>query len=985
MPMRSSRHPVRAVIAAVAWVIAVVATPSIAGAASTVKIAAAGDATPLGGVFAGPSFIGPPSAAGQGVVALRSRITGAVPREGIFLVTPISRIQVVTVGDPTPAGGVFRAFLGRPAVNARGQVAFFALFTGEEEETGLFVFSGGTIATVAVTGTPAPGDGTLGAFGAVGVSAGDPTITDTPFRGPALNERGDIAFVASLTDSEALGAIFLFSEGALSEVVRLDGRAGQASESFVGLGFPALTGAGDVVFRAEVADASGRVSTGLYRRGGDTVSAVVTDRTSLPVVGRFTHLPDAVGVNARGDIAFFAGRPPDAEDGGVKGLFLATAAGIRSVATPGMVLPGGGRLGTFVLPGEDEVFGPPAISPGGDVIFYATINGPALQGIFRVTPAGSLRLVARGDPTPLGGTVGTFGSGPAIDDDGAVTFRAFVNGGVAAEAVMTVTGATITRVIGVGEPSPGSGTFAGNAFGRPSIGGGGAVTFRAFIAGGSTNEAIFRFRPDTGLEVLGTVGATAPSGNPIIDLQGTPAINAAGDVVFAAEVAGEGLQLLRVRAGTLERVVRRGDPSPLGGIFTTIGVGAALNDAGVVAFRASADTGNGKRTGLFLTAPQLEQVALSGETAAAELAFAGFRDPVLSEVPSIAFRAPIVDPDDDQAVEHNGIFLGVPGTVRLLAGEGDVIDGDLRYGRLPGTPAVSADGDVAFLASRLRLVDEGGTLVPTDGGPAIFRASGGELHTVVEADTPSPIGGTFRTFGHPALARGSALAFRASLAGAARATGIFLRDGETTVPVVLAAQGTPIGGRFASFDIRPAMNADTHLAFLATVSRGFSVQGVFYATPTVLEAGELRVRGRPSRERLRAVLSFFPGVHTNGVDPTREPVVVQLADATGAVYTLSLKSGALRPRRGKTFVATRVRARLGSRPQRRSGNLNKLRLVRRLLPARVDVIVKGSKLDLTDGGTRPITPPLTVHVEIGDDAGSVNLRCDSAAALLDCR
>src|SRR2546426_3417203 len=115
---------------ALALVSLLAAGASRATAASKVKIAAAGDAAPGGGVFAGPGFSGWPTAAGNGWVAFRGAIAGGKTSEAIIATrqtAPRATVQVASKGQNAPGGGTFRQFFGRPAVNARGDVAFFAL------------------------------------------------------------------------------------------------------------------------------------------------------------------------------------------------------------------------------------------------------------------------------------------------------------------------------------------------------------------------------------------------------------------------------------------------------------------------------------------------------------------------------------------------------------------------------------------------------------------------------------------------------------------------------------------------------------------------------------------------------------------------------------------------------------------------------------------------------------------------------------------
>src|SRR2546426_12532592 len=73
---------------ALALVSLLAAGASRATAASKTKIAATGDAAPGGGVFAGPGFSGWPTAAGNGWIAYRGRITGGGASEAIIAARP---------------------------------------------------------------------------------------------------------------------------------------------------------------------------------------------------------------------------------------------------------------------------------------------------------------------------------------------------------------------------------------------------------------------------------------------------------------------------------------------------------------------------------------------------------------------------------------------------------------------------------------------------------------------------------------------------------------------------------------------------------------------------------------------------------------------------------------------------------------------------------------------------------------------------------
>ena len=127
---------VRTARVALVLIAALVGFVTPAAAASKITIALLGDAAPGGGVFAGPGFTGWPAAAGEGWVAFRGEVSGGTTTEAMVvahLTAPTSRTQVASIGETAPGGGKFRQFIGRPAVNAFGEVAFLASLTRDDD------------------------------------------------------------------------------------------------------------------------------------------------------------------------------------------------------------------------------------------------------------------------------------------------------------------------------------------------------------------------------------------------------------------------------------------------------------------------------------------------------------------------------------------------------------------------------------------------------------------------------------------------------------------------------------------------------------------------------------------------------------------------------------------------------------------------------------------------------------------------------------
>jgi hypothetical protein len=988
-------EPRRLVRLAAVVLATVAAAPSSTGATSKTKVVAIGDPAPGGGVFAGPSFTANPAAAGSGWIAFRTRIEGGSTSEAILvrrMLAPVTIVEVARIGQRAPgAAGTFREFVGRPAVNTAGDVAFMALLTtgGEPDDptapapAGVFLYrqTPPGLVTVALSGQAMP-EGVLDLAAPL-----DPVDDDDAVDGqrtPAVNDLGAVAFLSALRGGpQTQGAIFVRSAlGAIESVVGV----GQTYDggTFSRLGPPAINANGVVAFHGTVA--AEPPLDGIFTASAGTVALVVgsshTVHTPLPTPREqtLTEFEDPVALNDLGDVTFAAGplTDPNSPESASPGAFLAHAGMVFPLAYPGQTI-GSSRVTSLRLgPQAGGGLAAPAVDALGNAYFFASLNGGSSEVVGRVAAPSydaveRLVVVGGGDPdeTPAGGTFQAVESPVAVDALGGVAFLARVAGGATSEALVYREVSGAIELVPVGDASPTRGFFAGPPFSTPLLNQRGDVVFRAFVARGPTSVGIFRSAAGQ-LDAVARVGDPSPTnGAPYVDLLGQPSLNAGGAVAFTAEVQGIGRGIYVVEPGGARTVVLRGDPAPAGtgARFLSLAPNPVVNDAGAVAFRASIrftaeDGGTVTTEGLFLAeGAAVRLIALADQPSPAGPPFRQLRDPALSGVPSLAFRADL----GGTTAAASGLFLADLTGTRAVALQNDHLGGGVTLSSFSGAPSVDASGRVAFLANRAR----GGQGL----GPAILAGTTGALDLVVARNMPGPAGGIFRSLGVPSMNAAGHIAFRGSfLPQTGGAAGVFFADGAGVRPYLSVGETTPIGGRFASFNARGTLNDNDEYAFVANVSRGDARNAIFVASPTTLAVRRLALglSGGRRRDRVRMKLVFTPGRLSNGLRPGDEALTVSLADAAGTLWTETIPAAAFRSRGRVLAVET------GPARERK---LRGVRLAVRKNTARLTLAAHG--LDLT--GTRQLVPPLTVGFELGDDSGVRAATCTLRRRSARCR
>jgi hypothetical protein len=1014
------------------------ATP--AGAASKLLIAALSDNAPGDGVFAGPSFASDPTAAGNGWIAFRAMVIGGSTSEVIAAFNMVTGAQAVvaSIGQTVdPAIGSFKQFLGRPTINANGDVAFAAAIDPPDDTpadplaiapAGIFLWSGGSFSVVAPPGFKTD-FGTLDLTSPINVLTALDDI-DVAERTPALNDVGDVAFVASTFGTAGPGGA-LFVKRAGQDLVAVK-KLGDVYENgtFQILGPPGLNNSGTLAFHGLVDGVT--VLDGVFTLAGDTLTLLLRDGQipdKLPVsfeIDPLLEIGDVVAINDAGDVVCTAGPIfDDSENAGLGDL----------EGSPGVVLIRGGvpllvgfpgleveTFGTGTTRISDLALGPegnsrlavPSLAPDGKVIFFAQLNNGSSQAILRADPdARTVRSLVRfggasPDPSPAGGTYQAASSAPAGDSAGNYVFSARIDNATTSEALIwqPVSGNPVVTDIGDALPAGSNGFFGGPAFFPPILNDAGDVVFKSYVARGPA-LGIFRYRQGAGLEAVVRVHDAALSdGTPFSNLVGDPSMNGNGDVAFAATLqgrAGRGIfkasgGSIRVVALTLDDLVDADRPNAF---LRTVSPNPAISDTGAVVFRGVVEWSRApgvlpdvRENAVLVADPSgvVRVVAAQGQDSSGRgLPFRSFRDPTINGQ-TVLFRAPLGQLTDERV----GLFVADGGGVRPVAIEGDDLGG-MTLDTLQGKGLFDQAGDVFFSA---KVLFAGGT----DG--AILRNGQAGFETVVQTGDPGPEGGVIGSLGRPAVSSNGHLALRMGFEPfTGGVPGIFVASDQGRVRSFLRVGengAADINGRIVSVNQNVSLNASDHLAFLASIGGGTARSAVFLASPAsgrVSGLGFRRAKPVPvtstkapkPNDRIKLSMVLQPGLlpapaeGTDAARPVRQrAITITVADSRGGLWTSTLTAGDTRLR-GNTL--TKRRKATGDSFQRlrvQFGRGGTIRIAAASKP--FDLSTKAQGLRHFDQNNAVILePPFVVRVDVGEDGTSVTVPCTPKGRRFRCR
>jgi hypothetical protein len=283
---------------------------------------------------------------------------------------------------------------------------------------------------------------------------------------------------------------------------------------------PSINAGGDVLFMADLVNASSARGLFLYRSASNTIVTVAALGSASPLGGTFTQVgPGSVGDG--GDVVFIAKTGAAA----AVNIFRWKAGVTTKVAAVGDAAPGGGtfsQLGTEsvgFVDGTTIPVGPlPAVNAAGQVAFRAIVGS---QHRLIVSTAGVHALYLKGGDVPPGGGKYDGFQAPALNNWGEIAFFADFEptpGNFSSGLFVGAPGAW-RKAIAFYDPLPLGlgGQCYGLAFSRNPMtplddAGNFAFWATAQFTGGSQQEGLFVSRADGGLATLASQGQATPLG-----------------------------------------------------------------------------------------------------------------------------------------------------------------------------------------------------------------------------------------------------------------------------------------------------------------------------------------------------------------------------------------------------------------------------------------------------------------------------------------
>jgi hypothetical protein len=250
---------------------------------SIVHLVSSGDPAPGGGTLSPSGRV----TNDNGAIAFTAFVNDSTATQGIFRSDGTQTVAIARDDMTPPTGGSFLV-IGSPALNDRGQVAFYSVMTGGTSEFGIFRGEGQELTPVFVTNQIGPGGQTFADFG-----------------NPVINNHGQVAATVSFTNNEA--GIFVGDGTDTGTVaIAIQQQAAPKGGNYNGqFQVPTrLNDRGEVAFAARLT--GGTSSTGLFRGDGKSTIPIALVGTNAPgTTGTFATFRDFQLLN-NGRVAFIA-------------------------------------------------------------------------------------------------------------------------------------------------------------------------------------------------------------------------------------------------------------------------------------------------------------------------------------------------------------------------------------------------------------------------------------------------------------------------------------------------------------------------------------------------------------------------------------------------------------------------------------------------------------------------------------------------------
>lgn len=341
-----------------------------------------------------------------GQVAFRGNLSSG--ETGIFVGTP-GLVQTIAVsGTLSPDGAPFSRFHRDFAFNDAGQIAF-----------PVFVEDGG-IGDRLIAGTP----GNLAVIAATGHTPVDGGESYVSFSPPMLSNSGRVAFQAALDPTSSRTGLYVGMPGDI-QTVAVEGSAGPGGGTFGNPVHRAINDNGEVAFFATLSN--GPSTSGYFVGTPNAVQPVALLDAPAPGGGSYTFL-GGITLSASGAVGISSGISGAAH---TAANFFGLPGAIEPVALGGKPAPGGGNFLSPSLPGSNTsgdlvfraVLTGPGVTNSNNSGLYARVGGSIIKLIregdkIPVSASDEFRTVADGGINAVALTSANDGLGHSFTDSG---------------------------------------------------------------------------------------------------------------------------------------------------------------------------------------------------------------------------------------------------------------------------------------------------------------------------------------------------------------------------------------------------------------------------------------------------------------------------------------------------------------------------------------------------------------------------------------